>query len=238
MPVSGYPFSLEIMLEQLNTKGTLSSWTIYEDKSGSVCVRLRYVCNGGKQSTMDKVPKISYKKKTQKQTDRDYQRSQTHNLNGVKTRSKARTESDVEVPRSDSQKLLGETTDPHIACDTPVQVEQSLLVNHDTPVMPHIGGLDLSLSAVDVNKSSCVDMAETCSDHDLSFAEETPKCTSPETSTFDNSCKYGMFDRPWDKCKSCNAHPGSRWRRCTASDHEHNETPIAFCNPCFNMPAK
>ncbi len=47
--------------------------------------------------------------------------------------------------------------------------------------------------------------------------------------------KFGMNYDKFLKCYSCNAHPGSRWRRCTASDHEHNEIPVAFCNPCFNM---
>ncbi len=227
MPVTGYPYSLEIILEQLNAKGTLSSWQIFEEKSGSVCVRLRYDCNGDSQSTMDR-SKITYKRKTQKQSDRDYQRAQRYNTEGMKTRSKTRTESNVEMPRCDFNNLHSETIDLDMSniCDTPVQVEHNTSVNHDSPVMSLIVDPDSSLPNIDINKPMCDD-------------QETDQGVTPPPASkeapFDSSTKtlmYGRYDQPSDRCTICGLQPGMCWRRCTHIDHESTFT---ICNRCFHV---
>ena len=231
MPVEGYPYSLEIMLEQLNAKGTLSSWQIYEEKQGTVCVRLRYECNGGGQSGVDTKEKISYKRKTKKQMERDYQRAQKHDETGVKTRSKSKMSGDIEMPRCDQTNLEGETTDrsPIGQCDisTPVQVKQSSPANHDTPDSPHLVDPDMSISH-DQNKQNCYDQI---SDQYLTDSGEMqphldiPICDIPQLELEETqSDKANICDMCGDVCSSF-------WRRCSHTDHMNKH--FNLCNACY-----
>ncbi len=226
MPVEGYPYSLEIMLEQLNAKGTLCSWQIYEEKQGTVCVRLRYECNGGSQSSVNTKEKISYKRKTKKQMTRDYQRAQRYGESGVKTRSRSKMDADIEMPRCDSDKLGSETINSsHIGqCDfgTPIQVEHSSPANHVTPVSPLIPDPNMSTTP-DINKH---DSEYHNSDHDHSDHE------MKEQNLDDSGCNASLYQSEMnqpDKCDICGLACGLISKRCTHSDHKEL---FSVCNAC------
>ncbi len=151
MPVVDLPYSLGILLEQLQSKGTMSSWQIFQEKSGSVCVKLRFDCSAD-QSTMDNSEPVSYKKKSKKQSDRDMRRAQVFNRNGVTTRSKSGTIGEVEIPRKNwHHETMSDMGSP--ACSTPSQVEVTHSVNHDSSGLTHLSSPG-DPHAPDVNKNS------------------------------------------------------------------------------------
>ena len=228
MPVLGMPYSLQMLLEQLQEKGTMSSWQIYEEKSGNVCVKLRFECSGD-QPSMDNIKTVSYKKKSQKQMDRDLKRAQNFEKGGVTTRSqncKSQSLPAVELPRdylhSETMSDLGS-----MACSTPAQVEHVGVrspVNHDSPVTTHLAGLDdpyMDTPVPDVNKQSA--------DHDHGNDSDT-------SSTDQGNDSVCNVKRPLPKdednsCSLCGISPGMCWRRCTHTDHT---SPFNICNICYH----
>ena len=85
MPGQGLPYALEIILQQFQVNGSLTNWNIYEEKSGSVCVKIRYQFHGGDQSCMDSDLPVSYKRKNQKQMERDRKRARVFSDKGIAT---------------------------------------------------------------------------------------------------------------------------------------------------------
>ena len=206
-------------MDQLQAKGVLMSWQIYEEKSGSVCVKLRYDCHeSDDQSSMNTVQQVSYKKKTQKQMDRDFKRAQEFQDKGVSTRSRTKAQSEIENPRSSSvsSHLDSETIDLHVnalgamsaLCNTPEQVEETSLIDHDLDSSVMVPDPEVYSPVLCTNKAESADLVEPVSDH--------------------------KRQRPRDhdsRCNICGSYLGMCWRRCTHIDHpcEYN-----ICNTCYH----
>ena len=119
MPVNGLPFGLEMLLDQLNKQDSLQSWQIYEQKNSAICVKLRYSGKPGHVADQSSVTAIerpcnaNYKKVSEKQTLRNKSRAEQFQNNircksdGITTRSKAKKEDDIEVPRGQDSPSTG-----------------------------------------------------------------------------------------------------------------------------------
>ena len=239
MPVLGLPYALEIMMQQLQAKGTLSSWQIYEEKSGSVCVKVRFDCHDSNQSTMENTLPVTYKRKNEKQIHRDKKRAEIYSQKGMTTRSQTRM-SDVEQPRGSLDYLDGETHDLNISdiatpCSaTPVQVETRSPLVHDSPqqTLPnmHMGNPETS-PLMDVNKpETTTTINKQSADHDHGNDSDTSSSTDQGNDSIHN------VERPLPKdednsCSLCGISPGMCWRRCTHTDHT---SPFNICNICYH----
>lgn len=231
MPVTGFPFNLEIMMEQLHAKGTLLSWQIFEEKSGSVCVKLRYECHDGNQSSEHCVKPISYKKKSQKQIERDSKRAEKFHQDGVKTRSKSRILPEIEIPRQDSSSY-SETIDPHMPGDlyaTPEQVRLDCSVDYDSPIIACTPDLD---AKSDFNKTD-----SSQSEHNGESQSGQPgeswssQCEQIDSPVAQICPKESSLPEKTVRCDICGTDPGMVWRRCNHMDHLNMYN---ICNPCYH----
>ena len=148
MPVTGLPFALEIMLEQLLCL-EMPSWQIYNQKNGSVCVKLRFkgepntVIEGDKSSveTTNQVQQTSYRKLSCKQLQRNRDRAEAFRKEsvekGVITRSQSKKDDiSIEKPRDHSNSTgesAGESADLHLEL-SPVSVVSTSTGSSHTPL--------------------------------------------------------------------------------------------------------
>lgn len=214
-------------MEQLQAKGELQSWQIFQEKTGSVCVKLRFECNGDKKSDVDISEPVSYKRKSKKQMDRDAKRASKFHRDDIITRSKSEFSNQdkvVELPRGQSENLCSETHDLHISqvgsMLSPVQVEQSP-VKHDSPLLSYIS--DPESPGIDVNKPSVVNNYAYAGNESATVIVEN--CSANNESTNSKS---------WDtepRCSVCGTMPGMCWRTCTHDDHKD---VYCICNACFH----
>ena len=150
MPVTGLPYGLEIILEQLIMKDDMQSWQIYEQKNGAVCVKLRFTGkpkSDANQSCMEQSHTMaSYRKISDKQMARNRKRAQefknkdviiADHGDGVTTRSKSKKEEDIEQPRG-LDIVTGMINDPHSILSSPPSMEHSTINNSFTPVTSHV----------------------------------------------------------------------------------------------------
>ena len=99
---------LDNLLNILFDKDTLQSWNIYQERSGSVTVKLRFKGESGSQTGLNigQAGQVSFKRKTTQQTLRDKIRAEKHqnDKQGVTTRSKSKKQSveseEIEQPRT------------------------------------------------------------------------------------------------------------------------------------------
>ncbi len=83
MPAQGFPIILEKMLHTHLEQDMLKAWTIFQEESGNIVVKLRfYGTHGGQGSlnlaTGDQGGELSFKRKSAKQTLRDRERARAH----------------------------------------------------------------------------------------------------------------------------------------------------------------
>ena len=238
MPVVGLPYALEIMVQQLQAKGTLSSWQIYEEKSGSVCVKVRFDCHDSNQSTMENTLPVTYKRKNEKQIHRDKKRAEIYSQKGMTTRSQTRM-SDVEQPRGSLDNLDGETHDLNISdivtpCSaTPVQVETRSPLVHDSPqqTLPNMHMCDPETSPLmDVNKPVTTTTYDMDMSIDMDVIQENRSESGDIPSSGDSSCDDSDKPSASQVCNICKSLLSRCWRTCTHVDHQ---TPFNICQICY-----
>lgn len=218
----GLPYGLEIILEQLSAKGTVSSWQIFEEKSGAICAKIRFECDQGDHSSVDNIPNVSYKKKSKRQMDRDQKRAMDYNKNGVTTRSKSRKHLDSELPRFNEDSLNSETTIPDLdvnICDTPEKVSASSPLNHESPLLLDTTDPNPSPPVLEVNNNISEQLMDDIND------QVTNSNMYEETET---KCDYGSTN---ERCDICDFSCGIIWRRCTHIDHTRSYN---ICNSCYH----
>ncbi len=110
MPVSGQSKMLDILLDTLFRNDTLKSWSIFDEKSGCITVKLRFSGqNGGQKGlNIDHSGQTTFKRRSDSQTERDRMRAQHYKTKeGITTRSRSKIQKGcmdkIENPRfSDS----------------------------------------------------------------------------------------------------------------------------------------
>ena len=113
--------SLKMLLDTLMDKQALSSWQIYEEKNGSVVVKIRFAarhCNAtvtGATTSEDKI--IAYKRKSPAQIRRDNARSKQHYERRVTQSQTVRTDNNV-VPQDISEPEIARTNDNDFLSET------------------------------------------------------------------------------------------------------------------------
>ena len=138
-------------------KQALSSWQIYEDKNGSVVVKIRFAarhCNAtvtGATANEDKI--IAYNRKSPAQIRRDNARSKQHYEKRVTRSQTMRTDNDIvpqdisepEIARTNDNDFLSETLNPGLVSPMPCAAEPTSVL--DPLVSPFtLSGLCLTLS--------------------------------------------------------------------------------------------
>lgn len=173
MPVQVPSKVLESLLTTLFDSNQLNSWTIFNEKSGAVTVRLRF--NGGHdgQPSMDlgHTGKASYKKKNEKQSQRDYSRAKKYKENKETrpvTRSmlaKGNADFSIEQPRSENSDSFA--------------LPNHSLISTCEPMSPELEHEDHDLHV----KDSLVSDTN-------SVVVSTPRCSAPvdETVNIDQLC--------------------------------------------------
>ncbi len=111
MPAQGFPIILEKMLHTLLEQDMLKAWTIFQEQSGNIVVKLRFYGTHGCQGSLnlatgDQGGERSFKKKSAKQTLRERERARAHHQQ--KNTSPA-------LPMS----ISTQSEEPEIACDEP-----------------------------------------------------------------------------------------------------------------------
>ena len=146
--------SLKILLDTLLDKESLNSWQIYEEKNGSVVVRIRFAarhCKAivtGATNITDEENIIAYKRKSSAQIRRDNERAKQHHERRI-TRSQTLNVVDNIVPRdisepefvcSSDNDLFSDTRNPGLVSPVPCAVEPiSALDPLVSPNEPPIG---------------------------------------------------------------------------------------------------
>ncbi len=213
MPVIGIPKTLEVLLSTLFDKDELKSWQIFEERSGTVMVKLRFTGSHGgghAQSTMTGTGNMepsSYKRKSDKQVKRDRQRAVNHQDNihskeGVITRSKSAKSDCIEQPRHEDMCISLRDLNP-LSCSPEIVEPDSPTCSHasvttDSNTTPVLTADQLTESFTSVNsipentrnyaEDENVEENDTClsSDSDDERAIDKP----PE-----RQCSYcGMFE--------------------------------------------
>ena len=152
--------SLKMLLDTLLDKGTLNSWQIYEEKNGSVVVRIRFAarhCKAivtGATNVTDEENIIAYKRKSPAQIRRDNERAKQHHERRI-TRSQTlnaidnivpRDISEPEFVRSSDNDLFSDTRNPGLVSPVLCAVEPTSaldpLVSPFTPASPHLARSD------------------------------------------------------------------------------------------------
>ncbi len=186
MPVNGLPCGLEMLLEQLNKQDVLQSWQIYEQRNGSICVKLRY---SGKPShdgdhsgvtDMERPQQASYKRISEKQTLRNksraeqFQSTKKAKCDGVTTRSKTRHEDGIECPRGQE-----DSPSTGMECDlnclslinTPETVDYAGSITSHTPLLSPSTSELLACSSAEERVDN------------IHLTPEPPKPPKPDTSS-------------------------------------------------------
>ena len=128
--------SLKMLLDTLMDKQALSSWQIYEEKNGSVVVKIRFAarhCNvtvTGATAIEDKI--IAYKRKSPAQIRRDNARSKQ-----VTRSQTVRTDNDIvpqdisepEIARTNDNDFLSETLNPGLVSPMPCAAEPTSVLD-------------------------------------------------------------------------------------------------------------
>ena len=81
----GLPPILVNMLETLVDQNTLSSWNIFSNKQGIVCVNIRFTQLADNAGHVDMVQPVYYRRQTPKQISRNKQRAATHHRTHTNT---------------------------------------------------------------------------------------------------------------------------------------------------------
>ena len=108
--------SLNLLMDTLFANNSLTNWSIYEEKSGNIVVRLRFtkIEDGGNDTNV--IRSQSFRKKSEAQAKRDRERAARHR-SGVTTRSQAAqaaTES-AELARGEEQICDSDTLPPDMS---------------------------------------------------------------------------------------------------------------------------
>ena len=95
----GLPNVLEKLLDTLSGTNEVRTWNIFQDKNGTVVVKIRFSGQDGSSgSGVGQLP-VSYKRKSTKQMQRDSDRAKQHSQ-GMQTRSRTKMQGDIENARS------------------------------------------------------------------------------------------------------------------------------------------
>ncbi len=83
MPTQGFPIIQEKMLHTHLKQDMLKTWTIFQEQSRNIVVKLRFYGTHGSQGSLnlatgDQGSEFSFKRKSAKQTLRDGQRGRAH----------------------------------------------------------------------------------------------------------------------------------------------------------------
>ena len=105
-----YSTPIRILIEDFLQNRDLLMCTVYQERSGTTLLKLRFDnSNGGQTEPGEGTHNLNayFRRKNQKQIDRDLNRVHVHSsaaINGIHTRSKGPTKDQVnpELPRSDS----------------------------------------------------------------------------------------------------------------------------------------
>ena len=133
--------NLKMLLDTLMDKQVLSSWQIYEEKNGSVVVKIRFGarhCNAtvtGAIASEDKI--IAYKRKSPAQIRRDNALSKQHYEKRVTRSQTVRTNNDIvtqdisepEIARTNDNDFLGETLNPGLVSPMPGAAEPTSVLD-------------------------------------------------------------------------------------------------------------
>jgi len=105
--IPGVPLILQTMIEQLATNNVISNWNIYENRTGQVCLNIRFDVEGGRpgnvgDSQLDNdLLNTQYKKVSPKQQARNMHRAREHrNTMMTRSQSKAAPDNEIEHARS------------------------------------------------------------------------------------------------------------------------------------------
>ena len=220
--------TLRMLLDSLFTNNDVKNWTIFEEKSGNVIMKIRFTNRTEHEQASDNIAHrpipVSYKKKSEKQMSRDRDRMAQHQRpEPVMTRSRASDSMEtVELPRneenyrSDTGSLeFSPVLDIAASCSVPL----SSPLNHDRTNSMSLAncshsGSDESRSS-DVTVSSIepitlMDFGNTPSPH---IAKEPPntdktvpklkKCSHSKCEYFDSSFDSSSYRDPDIDIYSC-----------------------------------
>lgn len=122
----GVPNILRIMLEQLSSKNNVQGWNVYENKSGFVCLNIRFDVEGGSASRdiHTDLLRTQYRKVSPKQQLRNLKRGQAHKQTVV-TRSMTDRSGEIEQARTSENEVLSPSFISVDVCTAPLESSPS-----------------------------------------------------------------------------------------------------------------
>ncbi len=93
------PNVLQSVLGTIMEKSNLNSWNIYEERDGSVCCKLKFVCHDGPVNNSNQ-QHIGYRRRTEKQKLRDNQRSRSYQQRQAKINPTTSSQNQSSVAQS------------------------------------------------------------------------------------------------------------------------------------------
>ncbi len=214
------PGVLEHLLGSLSCVNNVQTWNIYQEKNGgAVVVKIRF---SGQDCDMgDK--QISYKKKSDKQAQRDADRVKDFQR---QTRSKSKQSINVEEIENirgdcDLSSMSANTgmSSPSIPVHSPVSTSELSPIRTDLESPPPM---------VDINKT--LDHVDSKSDTDQLIQGDVPPVTLTGSDVPPLPAQVKERNLP-DKCEICGLGCDMFWRRCTHTDHHKL---FSVCNTCYH----
>jgi hypothetical protein len=157
------------MIEQLATNNVINNWNIYENRTGHVCLNIRFDVESGRpgsdgnSQTHKDLMNTQYKKVSPKQQARNMHRVRQHrNTMMTRSQSRAAPENEIEHARcneSDSDSISSISIDTVIS-ETPQGSPQILTPSsHISPQPQSVKSIATNTSCTGLMSPECLDMA-------------------------------------------------------------------------------
>ena len=207
--------TLHTLVSSLFTENQLKNWTIFEEKSGSILVKLRFTNGNVDNSGATAQSPVAYKRKSTKQVTRDRTRAARHKdaLTGVSTRSMASAEpASPELPRSVETYSISETGPLEFSPVLDTSTVSMCSAVHDGSVscdMPDIdltneNSLDPNTDCNTVTDSDSETHSEADSFDDMPTVPLLPPLADPNGVSYNKyrclqpNCSYGGTDKRYE----------------------------------------
>ena len=168
--IPGVPLILQTMIEQLATNNVISNWNIYENRTGNVCLNIRFDVESGRPGSVGDTQahkdlmNTQYKKVSPKQQARNMHRVNQHR-NTMMTRSQSRAtpvnDSEIEHARvieSDSDSISSISIDT-VVSETQQGSPQILTPSSHTPQPQPVKSVATNTSCIGIMSPECLDIA-------------------------------------------------------------------------------
>ena len=132
MTITGLPFVLENTMEAIMISHKIGNWSIFNEKSGGITIKLKFQSKGQGHGTT-RIPEVAYRKKSPQQINRDRLRAKSRRQENQLESTPAAIETE--------RKVFGSLEESRYELDRSiVQIEKSLsdcqsLVHHVSSIV-------------------------------------------------------------------------------------------------------